>query len=662
MIKSKLKSGFTLIELMVFFIFISILLAASTPIITKRVKNLPLKVYHGKYMCYRNDAGALVEEYYNASIRVSGPTVVADNACHFNPPKKATVYKIEMIGGGAGGYKYFGVPGNERIVEPEDRSGEYRIGYGMSYTDSKYHEVPDNAQLRRIFRNAQFQYVSDNVGRGGDGSEVRVHYAPFGSGHEYRLIEGYEYLDKCKTEQKSELTVEQQAECDTLAQKEKDADKKITEMIAALAADGYNYYIYAGNDNAQAINDILNPYQKLHTSLATVYVDKSGARGGTGGYLTYSGLIDFMDYSKSPAVAISIDGVDSYLKSLPNHMTSGSLSEPAVGAACTGWTNSSPENGANGSQKELTGYDNEVKSVSGAKGGNVERYGALKLWNRWCISNATRATGGEGAYATLNGTSFPQHIRYYDRYMTDSPLQSGTAADGLVGADSTGLGPGHIFTFGSNSGSTAWPSLIINTYLHKITHTVGRSGTSGKVKTVFESNLRDDCEFTIGKNGPVITDQATNAIIADEQSKLATTLSCNDHTINHRVDGGLYQKNTFSETKSEFDYMHKNSFTFTTLASSEGSASQYNPTNIFTKYNIGSHNFGQGGSGSGIVDNCMHPQGYYRHTLKNYDGSINNSRSESYDLDPFTCEMDNPAHFSKIDPTEGVGGAIIISW
>ena len=37
--KLKLKSGFTLVELMVFFIFISLLMAAATPIITKRVKN-----------------------------------------------------------------------------------------------------------------------------------------------------------------------------------------------------------------------------------------------------------------------------------------------------------------------------------------------------------------------------------------------------------------------------------------------------------------------------------------------------------------------------------------------------------------------------------------------------------------------------------------------
>lgn len=652
MIKSKLKSGFTLIELMVFFIFISILLAASTPIITKRVKNLPLKVYHGKYMCYRNEDGALVEEYYNASIRVKDPTVV--DACHFNPPKKATVYKIEMIGGGAGGYRYF-----DRKSELEEREGVYHIGSGMSYTDSKFHEVPTGAQLKKIFRGAQFRYVSANVGQGGNGSTVRVSYAPFENGHEYQFIEGYEDLAKCTSEQKNELTPDQQADCTVLKQKEKDADAKIAEMIAALAKDGNNYYIYAGNNNVQAINDILSPYKKLHTSKATVFIDKYGALGGSGGYLTYKGLIDFMDYSKSPAVPISIDGVDSYLKSLPNHMTSGSLRGPAVGAACPGWTSSSPENGANGSQKELTGYDNELISVKGDKGGNVDRYGALKVWER-CVSNKIRATGGEGAYAELNGTFEPQHIRYNDRVLGN--LTKGEDADGVVGDKSTGLGSGHRFSFSSSSEGSAWPSLIINTYLHKITHTVGKNGTSGQVKTVFESNLRGDCKFTIGKNGRVITDQDTNVTIADEESKLATTLSCNGDTIIHTVEGGRYQQSTVSDSKSEFEYMNNPpNYTFETVPPTADSASQYNPTNVFTKYNIGPHNFGQGGAGSGIVDNCMHPQGYYQHMLKTIEDSI--SHTEQYGLDePFTCEMNNPAHFRTIDPTEGVGGAIIISW
>ena len=94
--KLKLKSGFTLVELMVFFIFISLLMAAATPIITKRVKNLPIKIHHGKFVCYGDRY-----EYYNATKLISSGA-----GCKFTPPKRATLFKIELVGGGAGGYSY----------------------------------------------------------------------------------------------------------------------------------------------------------------------------------------------------------------------------------------------------------------------------------------------------------------------------------------------------------------------------------------------------------------------------------------------------------------------------------------------------------------------------------------------------------------------------
>ena len=85
--KLKLKSGFTLVELMVFFIFISLLMAAATPIITKRVKNLPIKIHHGKFVCYGDRY-----EYYNATKLISSGA-----GCKFTPPKRATLFKIELV-------------------------------------------------------------------------------------------------------------------------------------------------------------------------------------------------------------------------------------------------------------------------------------------------------------------------------------------------------------------------------------------------------------------------------------------------------------------------------------------------------------------------------------------------------------------------------------
>lgn len=94
MLNKKTKSGFTLIELMVFFIFISLIMAAATPIITKRVKNIPLKFNHGKFICY--DDGHY--ELYN-STRI----IDSGAGCQFKPPRRAALYKIELVGAGAGG-------------------------------------------------------------------------------------------------------------------------------------------------------------------------------------------------------------------------------------------------------------------------------------------------------------------------------------------------------------------------------------------------------------------------------------------------------------------------------------------------------------------------------------------------------------------------------
>ena len=48
---NKIKKGFTLIELMIFFVFISLVLAAAAPLITKKVKNIPTRRPHGTFIC-----------------------------------------------------------------------------------------------------------------------------------------------------------------------------------------------------------------------------------------------------------------------------------------------------------------------------------------------------------------------------------------------------------------------------------------------------------------------------------------------------------------------------------------------------------------------------------------------------------------------------------
>lgn len=162
--KLKLKSGFTLVELMVFFIFISLLMAAATPIITKRVKNLPIKIHHGKFVCYGDRY-----EYYNATKLISSGA-----GCKFTPPKRATLFKIELVGGGAGGYSY-----TQFWEDNDTRTGGYDLKsghYGDGYTD------PTDGQLRYILENAPFTWATKSTG-GTSGDSVTMSYVGIGSPH-----------------------------------------------------------------------------------------------------------------------------------------------------------------------------------------------------------------------------------------------------------------------------------------------------------------------------------------------------------------------------------------------------------------------------------------------------------------------------------------------
>ena len=158
MLNKKIKSGFTLIELMVFFIFISLIMAAATPIITKRVKNIPLRMNHGKFICYGNR----YELYNSTRIIDSGA------GCQFKPPRRAALYKIELVGAGAGGYSYT-EPVTEDMVEG---NGGYKMAsghYGDGYTDLS------EAQLWNAFSGASFTLVQSS-GSGRLGTPVSRTY------------------------------------------------------------------------------------------------------------------------------------------------------------------------------------------------------------------------------------------------------------------------------------------------------------------------------------------------------------------------------------------------------------------------------------------------------------------------------------------------------
>lgn len=96
------KKGFSFVELMMILIFFFIILASLMPMITRRHLAPPQKVNHGTYACYY-DGGVLKQTL------VKGKKTIIDNqpagagGCHFEPPKKARYFYVQLIGGGGGG-------------------------------------------------------------------------------------------------------------------------------------------------------------------------------------------------------------------------------------------------------------------------------------------------------------------------------------------------------------------------------------------------------------------------------------------------------------------------------------------------------------------------------------------------------------------------------
>ena len=100
MIKNLKLKGVSLVEVMVMMGVLSVILAASMTMITKKTIPVAKKVPHGVYRCiYNPDTGRNYEEMYNYSSRVKSGDV---NKCTFKVPK-AAMYRVDIYSAGSGG-------------------------------------------------------------------------------------------------------------------------------------------------------------------------------------------------------------------------------------------------------------------------------------------------------------------------------------------------------------------------------------------------------------------------------------------------------------------------------------------------------------------------------------------------------------------------------
>jgi hypothetical protein len=142
------KKGFTLVELLLIFFFLFLIMAALTPVITRKHKQIPLRKTHGFYACYRDDENNLRQTLIKGSKVIENDVVV--DSCKFNKPAKALYYYVQVIGGGGGGADIESNPtvDTDLLIKSDYRgfSGYVACGDGTksTYCDIDYDEVKED--------------------------------------------------------------------------------------------------------------------------------------------------------------------------------------------------------------------------------------------------------------------------------------------------------------------------------------------------------------------------------------------------------------------------------------------------------------------------------------------------------------------------------------
>lgn len=104
---NKKKRAFTLIEVMLLLLVLSLIFASATSVITRKHKLKPRRTVHGQYICYRNRDDGLLHE-----IMFSGKSVLLDRnqaedptftQCEFDAPASAPYLYVQLLGGGGAG-------------------------------------------------------------------------------------------------------------------------------------------------------------------------------------------------------------------------------------------------------------------------------------------------------------------------------------------------------------------------------------------------------------------------------------------------------------------------------------------------------------------------------------------------------------------------------
>lgn len=100
--KTRILGGFSLVEMMLLLLIVSLMIASGVAVISKRHVKVPRLAMHGAYMCYYKNGNLHAERYVGSGLtkKIFDEDVAE---CVFTPPEKVAYLHIQATGGGGGG-------------------------------------------------------------------------------------------------------------------------------------------------------------------------------------------------------------------------------------------------------------------------------------------------------------------------------------------------------------------------------------------------------------------------------------------------------------------------------------------------------------------------------------------------------------------------------
>ena len=162
----KQRTGFTIAELLISLLIVSIVGTAMVPIVwPKKMKVPSLRTVHGVYECYWGDDGSL--HYFtqnNTNLKDGQEGAIAGDSCSFTPPK-ASFFEVYVVGAGGNG------GGNQNNVYYNLRKG--RPYTGTIPTASGFYSavshLPDAIRNLMDSNSLEARYVIKSAGGGPGG-------------------------------------------------------------------------------------------------------------------------------------------------------------------------------------------------------------------------------------------------------------------------------------------------------------------------------------------------------------------------------------------------------------------------------------------------------------------------------------------------------------